>query len=409
MPSMMDHVADVKRTGGAELRRLAGLYAFPDFVKQASPDTSLEVPRGVPPTTCADPVRNQFYCHTKAACWLSHLFYYEKRAEFHPKDRVQIEKRLAQYAANWGIKAACDAVLARWTELHKSADDQLPDSAFAHVYVAPDGRKTRQYPLRSAMEVKAAAEWLETYRDRLAFADRHVMAKKILEKAAQFGAGIRPHREFLEKQAGMGVCDPAEVVAMIRDRALLIPEGAGVTHDEHGRPHGGLRAAFNKMAQTVATMPRKALQPDMLVKLADTIDKLDRDTGLAGKYSDAIPRPEDVLFRATFGKVAADLAHHVATTSGKVYDKDAFKKVAVDDLRSLFGDEFAALVATPLGEVDPEKLAEQVSTLPRPDAQLLDSLLSESGVAPVMTKAASARQGLTTAQMEALAAEYAGV
>jgi hypothetical protein len=33
------------------------------------------------------------------------------------------------------------------------------------------------------MEVKAAAEYVEKYRDAFAFADRHVMSKKILETA----------------------------------------------------------------------------------------------------------------------------------------------------------------------------------------------------------------------------------
>lgn len=406
MPSMMDHVADVAHRGGVELVRLARLYPFPDFVKQAGQENSLRVPPGTPVTACADPVNRQFWCHTKAACWLSHLFYSEKRAEFHPKDRERIEERLAKYAANWGIKAACDALAARRAELTKAADADLPDSAYAHVWVDRDGRKVRQYPLRSAMEVKAAAEWVEQYRDRLPFPTRHAMAKKILEKAAQYGAGVGPHREFLEKQAGMGVCDPAAVVAMIEKRAYLVPADAGVTFDDQQRPTDGLRQRFLKMAATVKALPRKALQPDMLVKLAATVDQLDRLCGLTGAYSDAVPRPEDVIFGATFGKAAAELVSHVATTTGKYYEKAALKKVAAADLRALFGDEFVERVQTPLGDVDEEKMAEEVSTLPRPDAQLLDGLLSEQGISPVMHKAADARHGLTAAAMEAIAAHY---
>lgn len=409
MPSMMDHVADVAHKGGVELRRLAKQYDFPDFVKQASPDNSLQVPRGTPVTACADPVNGQFWCHTKAACWLSHLFYTEKKAEFHPKHRVQIEKRLEAYATQWGIKAACDAIVARWADLHKAADDQLPDSAFAYVWVDEAGGKTRQYPLRSAMEVKAAAEWSHKYRDQIPFQTRHVMAKKILEKAAAYGAGIKEHKDFLEKQAGQGVCDPAAVVDMIEKRAYLVPADAGVTFDGDGKPQGGLRAAFFKMAQEVRQSPRQALHPDMLVKLATTIDQLDRNLNLVGKYSEGLPRPEDVIFGATFSKVATELTQHVATTSGKFYEKAAFRRLPLNDIQDLFGDEFVARVKTPLGEVDPEKMAEEVATLPRPDAQLLDNLLSDNGVTPVMHKAASVKQGLTTAQMEAIAAQYAGV
>lgn len=409
MPSMMDHVADVEKKGGVELRRLAKLYTFPDFVKQASPDNSLAVPRGTPVTACADPVRKQFWCHTKAACWLSHLFYYEKRAEFHPKDREKIETRLTTYANQWGIKAACDAIVARHGELHKTAEDQLPDSAFAYVWQGEDGTKVRQYPLRSAMEVKAAAEWMQKYRDEIPFETRHKMAGKVLEKAASYGAGIRDHMEFLEKQAGRGVCDPAEVVGMIEKRAYLVPEGAGVQYDGEGKPSGGLRAHFLKMAATIRDTPRISLQPDMLVKLACTIDQLDRNMGLVGKYSDGVPRPEDVIFKATFNKVATELAQHVATTSGNYYEKAAFRKLAATDLEALFGSEFVERVQTPLGEIDPEKMAEEVATLPRPDAQLLDSLMGENGIVPVMKKAAAAKQGLNPHAMTAIAAQYAGV
>ncbi len=407
MPSMMDHVADVARNGGVELHRLAKLYTFPDFVKQASPANSLQVPKGTPVTACADPVNKQFWCHTKAACWLSHLFYQEKRAEFHPKHRTQIEKRLQQYADFHKIKEACDAIKARWQDLHKTAEAQLPDSAFAYVWQGENGTKDRHLPLRTAMEVKAAAEYVREHRDKFSYPVRRTMALKILEKAASFGAAVGEHAEFLEKQAGRGVCDPAEVVEMIEKRAMLVPADAGVTFDEQGKPQGGLRAHFLKLARFIKTTPRQALQPDMLVKLAETMDQLDRQVGLVGKYTDGLPRPEDVIFKATFGKVASDLARHVPTTSGKYYEKEAFRRLPVADVEALFGTEFVDRVKTPLGEIDAEKMAEEVATLPRPDAQLLDNLLSDNGIVPVMHKAASAKQGMTSAQMEAVAAGYA--
>lgn len=406
MPSMMDHIADVSKNGGVELYRLSQLYTFPDFVKKGEVEKDLTVPPGVSVTTCADPVRRQFWCHTKAACWLSHLFYQEKKAEFHPKDRTQIEKRLAEYATFHKIKAACDAIVTRWAELHKTAEAQLPDSAYAYVWTGDNGTKERRLPLRTPMEVKAAAEYVEKYRDNFPYAVRQRMCGKILEKAASLGAGIGQHAEFLEKQCGRGVCDPAEVVAMIEKRAALVPRDAGVTFDDNGKPHGGLRDHFLKMAASVRTLPRQALHPDMLVKLAETLDTLDRNLGLVPKYGPDLPRPEDVIFKSTFGKVASEIAQHVATTSGKYYEKEAFRRLPLADVEALFGTDFAASVRTPLGEVDTEKMAEQVATLPRPDAQLLDNLLSDNGIIPAMHKAAAAKQGMNAAAMEAIAATY---
>lgn len=390
MPFHADHVAD---KNGVELVRLAKLYEFPVFVKQANLDQTMN-PGNLPPTVYADPVRKQFPCHTAASTWLSALYYQEKVAEFHPKDRVHIERLLEKYAGYWGIKPAVDYVRNRWKDLHKTAEEQLPDGDFAYVWVGDNGTKERHLRLKTAAEVKAAAEYLIEFRDRFPYGVRHVMSKKILEKAAKLGASIGPQREFLEKQAGMGVCDPDEVVSLVQNRALLVQNPDVKKH-------------FLKMAATIKAAPRKALQPEMLVKLAETLDELDRRLGLVGKYSEGLPRPEDVVFKATFGKVSQDLYAHVATTSGKVYEKTAFKKLALGDVQELFGDEFADRVRTPLGDIDPEKMAEEVSTLPRPDAELLDGLLSDNGIIPVMKKAASAKQGFTLSEQQAWAAAYA--
>jgi hypothetical protein len=389
MPQNVDHVADKSR---AEMVRLARLYPFPDFVKQASMEATFEPGRQLV-TIYADPVRRQFPCHTAASTWLSHLYYREKRAEFHPKDQAQIEKRLANYAGYFRIRPACDAIVTRWNELHKTAEEQLPDSDFAYVWVGDDGRKDRRLRLKTAAEVKAAAEYLHQYRDRFTFPQRHTMAQKILEKAAHHGAAVRDHYEFLERQAGRGVCNPPEVVELIRQRGLLVKDAA-------------LKQCFTKMAEEVAQKPRQFLAPDVLVKLAETLDQLDRQQGFVQHYQHGMQRPEDVIFKATFEKAASELQSKVATTSGKVYEKSAFARLKLADVEALFGDDFARQVRTPLGDVDPEKMAEHAHALPRPDAELLDGLLSDSGVSPLLVKAASARQGLTADEQRHWAAAY---
>lgn len=405
MPALMDHVADVAN-GGTELYRLAQLYPLPDFVKTADQSLHLQVPQGVAPTIYADPVNKQFPCHTNVSTWLSHLFYQEKRAEFHPKNQAQIEKRLAQYANYFKIKAACDAITQRWQELHKTAEDTLPDSAFAYVWVGENNEKQRHLVMRNPMEVKVAAEYVSQYHDRFSFPQRHGMAKRILEKAANLGASLGQHTQYLERQAGRGVCDPAEVVEAIEKRAMCIHADTGATRDGSGNLTGGLRASFKKMAQCIKESPAQALQPDMLVKLAETLDQLDRQWKLDELYGKALTRPEDVIFKNTFSKTAEDLTKHVATTSGKTYEKSAFRKLALSEVRSLFGEDFAEQVKTPLGVIDPEKMASLVPTLPRPDAQLLDGLLSDNGIVPVLHKSAAARQGMTPEVINAIAASY---
>lgn len=407
MPSQMDHIADVANNNGSELYRLRQIYDFPDFVKTAENiKLHLTVPPGTSESSCADTEGKQFWCHTKISCWLSHLFYQEKRAEFSPKDQVRIETRLIKYADYFKIIPECAAIQKAWQTRHKTAAEELPDSAYAYVWYGNNGTKERSYPLRNSVEVKTAAEYLATYRDRFPYTTRRTMATKILEKAAQFSAAIPEYTEFLERQAGRGCGDKERIVQAIIKRAYLIPEDAGVTFDADGKATGGIRKMFFDMADSVRKRSQQDMGPDTLQKLAETLDQCDRHNGFTTKYaSDGIERPEDVCFEMTFSKTAAEEAHHVPTTTGKVYEKAAFKNLSLGDVESLFGTDFANMVRNPLGGIDVEKMAEQVATLPRPDAQLLDSMLSDNGIVPVMHKTAES-QIFAAAEMERIAATY---
>ena len=108
MPSptiqILDPASDVNRE---ELARLSKLYTFPDFVKQADISQTMN-PENPAVTTYADPVRQKFACHTAAATWLSSLYFHEKKAEYHPKDRNRIEQRLQHYVDYWRIRPVYD-------------------------------------------------------------------------------------------------------------------------------------------------------------------------------------------------------------------------------------------------------------------------------------------------------------
>lgn len=393
MPSpsqkMLDPASDANHE---ELARLVKLYDFPDFVKSASLEDTAK-PSHVAVTTYADP-RNKLYpCHTAPATWLSALYFHEKKAEFHPKDRKRVQDRLEHYVDFFRIRGDYDELVKRANDLHKDVD--LPDSAYAYLWVNQDtGAKERHLRMTSAQEVKAAAEWLYQYQDRMPFHDRNTIARRVLEKAASYGASIDAfHTDFLEKQAGQGVCDPDEVHKMIVQRSRLASIPA---HKEQ----------LVKLAETIKTKPRIALQPDQLVKLAVVIDMTDRAIGLKPTdYNEVIQRPEDVIFAATFTKIAADRAELCALTTGNVYHTDQFEKLSRDDIESLFGTDFVNEVSSGL-TVDGEKMAELAHTLPRPDAEKLDMLMKEAGLHPQMQKAASVGHGLTNEDLEALAASY---
>lgn len=388
MPSpslIVDPAADKNRT---ELVKLASRYVFPNFVRVADLDATMD-PGNVAVTAYADPVHQKYACHTAAATWLSAAYFHEKAAEYHPKHRERICERLEKFAAYFGIRSDYDALVKKADAFR--GDNQLPDSSYAYVWQAKDGSKERYYPMTNALQVKVAAEWLHQNQDRIPFSDRNVIGNKILEKAARYGANLGEFSDFVEKQAGRGIPDPSEVYSLLENRATLARK------QEH-------REAILKLAHAVKSTPRVALQPNELVKLAATVDMIDHAIGLKGKYTEVLPRPEDVIFKITYTKAASDMSRLCALQTGNVYEKEQLSKLAREDVANLFGNDFANEVCTGF-DVDPEKLAEVAHTLPRPDAELLEHLLSEVGQRPQLNKAAEF-EPIDDKTLEAIAAAY---
>ena len=385
--SVLDPITDTNRS---QLVSLSRRYDFPDFVKQADLDATTN-PGNIAITAYADPVNKKFPCHTAAATWLSACYYMDKAAEYHTKTQQRIEERFNAFAKYFGIEPQYSNLAKQAKEIQ--ANNQLPDSSYAFVWESEDGHKERYYPMTNAMETKVAAEWLHKDRDKIPFASRHVISKKILQKAAQYGTKIEADVfEFLEKQAGQGIPDPADVYRMLKQRATLAK-----TAEQ--------RETVEKLAEVVKSTPRVALQTSELTKLAATVDLYDHTIGLKGKYTDIIKRPEDVIIKTTFTKSASESSRLCQLQTGNSYNKEQLGKLAREDLVSLFGDDFAKEVCTGF-DIDPEKMAAVAHTLPRHDAELLEQLLQESGQQPRMSKAASL-SGFDSATLEALAKAYA--
>lgn len=383
---MLDPTADKAKT---ELTKIASRYDFPGFVRNADLDATMD-PGQIAVTAYADPTQKKYACHTAAATWLSAAYFHEKSAEYHPKQRERICERFERFADYFGIRPEYDKLVKRAEALRGA--DTLPDSSYAYVWQSKDGVKERYYPMTNTLGVKVAAEWLRDNQDRIPFSDRNVIGNKIVEKAARYGAALGESlTDFVEKQAGRGIPDPDELYAMLERRAMLAKT------QQH-------REAIAKLASAVKAAPRLTLQQNELVKLAATIDMVDYAIGLKGKYTETLPRPEDVIFKVTYTKAAADHGRLCALTTGNVYEKDQFSKLAREDVINLFGNDFADEVCTGL-DVDPEKIAGLAHTLPRPDAELLEQLLSESGQQPQLNKSA-AYEPLDEKVLEELAASY---
>lgn len=387
MKTAIDHASD---SAGTELHRMAQLYDFPQFVKAASSDT-IYPDEGLTANVYADS-RNMLYpCHNAASTWLSALYFTEKSAAYlNAGEKQHVEDRLDKMVKYWGIKSAVDAMKIQYTALHKEAS--YPDSAYAMVWQDDKGGKQRQLRMTSCLEVKAAADWLHQYRDGLPYTDRHVIAGRILEKAAKFGAALGAELDnFLEKQAGRGVCEPKEVVAMVRQRAHFVKNAEA-------------KAMITGLADSIEKSPGATLVPQMLIKLAEVVDDVDRKIGLAGRYTEILKRPEDVLFKAGYKEARASLDDAVSLTTGRIYSKQALAQMKLADIQAMFGNDMADEVAAGL-DVDTEKLAALVGTMPLDHAEQFEQVLKDAGVRPIHVKAGQAHR-LDPVEWEALAASY---
>jgi len=376
----------------SELAKLSKLYELPDFVKRASITDIM--PDDAAPANCfADfRARKHYPIHTKAATFVSTLYFLEKGAAFPPTVRKLVGERLRKAAAFWGISGEVAKAVDRQRELDKQAE--YPDSSYALVVVA-DGSKERRYPLRNSLEVKAAADWfvqfLPQLRQEFGFEDRATIAGNILRKAAELGANVGDALETLEKAAGRGVGSPEKIAQMLHDRTVLASCPQPV------------KQSLCKLAESTRKTPKIFLDPASLQKLASLLDQFDRANGIIPKYgSSAVPAPEDVIFEATFAKLAELKNDACTTTTGSVYDKSQFAKLSAGDVKDAFGDEIVDEVCRDL-EVDPEKFAAVASTFPRPDAQLLDELMSTKGLCPVLKQAAANAIGFDWSQYQAMA------
>jgi hypothetical protein len=388
----LDQAHDVS---GRELHRLTTLFTCPDFVKSASQDRTHgtdELPRHV----YADQYNKLYPCHSAAATWLSALYFADKKAEFAEKRANEIQARIHGAARFFGILGSVTELEEKVAAANSTDLNSLPDSEFAIVWCGENGAgKERHWPLRNATEVKFAAAHFKNFRDQFVFADRHTIANKILEKAAQYDADVSEADGSLELAAGLGACAAKVASEMIKDRVRLTQ-----------RSHGALASELSKLAAAIDKNPERARSVDMRLKLASAVDDFDRSTNLHRLYdAGGLPRPEEVLFAIT-EKVARDfMEENVETTTGNVYALTDLEKLAVEDVRAWLGDEFADAVTAGGVYMDREKLAAIVPTLDRGMASMLDRLMSEKSAGAVVKAAEANDTLLSLARLHELASE----
>jgi len=353
---------------------------LPAYVKTASAEELL----GDDTVAFADQAAHEFPIHTKAATALSAL-YFRRNIDAMPANRVErVAMKLAAAIRFWEIEHDVAPSLDAWHAEHTPVDQPIVPGDC--LYISDAG--VPRCPMRNDGEVKAAAEWLNQHRNKIEIADATEMATKIMTKAAELSVDLDPQaRDGLERMAGHGIASPACLQRAIASRIPFCNVATQV-----------------KLAEIADATPKELRDPEELLKIASTLEAIDRSTGLINRWGKEIAHPVDALFPVTV-KAANDFADStVRLITGSIYDLDATSTLPAGCIADALGDDIAMDLAMPGRKLDRAKLAEMLPTLPRPDAVRFERAAAAAGVTPRVKTAAAIGTTLQEADLLALAA-----
>jgi hypothetical protein len=326
---------------------------LPEYVKEAS-IASERPDANAPLSSYADPVKRRFPCHTKMATWLSSLYFLggkysgDKWDSSCPQDRVQ--SRLEKASKYWGILT--DFIDMQSTVIEKSASPkrELTDDDYAMVVNYGDER-VRRFPVINASTVKKAAV--------------NILKKAMVFKVSDIPANVL---DYVVKAAGAYMADRNHVATELRLRSLIYPDN--------------LRDNMRKAADVVETK-----MPDNLDKLCMLLDGIDRSCKKYANYNGGLSMPEEVCYAGCTVK-SASAEPVVKLVTGTEYGLETLKKAGLKPFSVLPTEYIEAIVANDKGDLDLEKVAQVLPTIPRPDAQLLEKSLQAIGIGPFQKEAA---------------------
>lgn len=386
---MLDHTQDLT---GAEQWRLTQLYSPPGYVKQASASQLYELPDDAPRTCYAYPVRRLYPIHTKAATWMSQLFFLEHGHSLDDEISQVVQDNLTKAAEYWQMGADLHNLVESYTDANRDNPNRIPREHFALVRQAADGSEIRQFPLRNSAEIAKAASWFVSHRDAFSIEDRRTMSRRILARADELDVPF--DRIELDKSAGYGYCVPESV------REGWIAREDAVTTDE-------FKQAAIEARQLVESIEPATLMADLDIrqKIADAMESFDVAAGLLQNGRRSVPPPEESLFPITPDVIKSAAASAVFLPDGSIYDKQAVSRLKLSDMETVmgatianhcreFGSEFA----------DTGKLAAVAGQFTQAESAAFSRLATMYGIQP---QAKSNRSvSMTTEAAEAAARDY---
>jgi hypothetical protein len=181
-----------------------------------------------------------------------------------------------------------------------------------------------------------------------------VLAKAITKKA--HAGNIEVHASVV-RNAGIGLPVKIDIADHLLDRAYLTKDA-------------DCAAVIASMVRAVAACPPEELV-DNLDKLAHVIEQLDIANGMDSQYGRSILHPAEFVYSmapaegVAFIKNAIKLHQHT-------FNAKKLAELDPDILKAALGDDVVKAISGPDGALDPDKMAEVLPTLPRPDKITLE-------------------------------------
>ena len=229
-----------------------------------------------------------------------------------------------------------------FTREKRAAAPQDPDD-----YLLPD---LMRLPVRNAYQVKTAEATLLRDFTKLSLVHRAEACKRLVDKAAAYGEKLDP---LMHKLAGFTVTSTRQLTDWIDARA--------------GASEGSYRDAFEKLAATTRRLPPEIHNRADQIKLAEVISELDQKAGLVRHYDKRLPDAMQTVFNTE------KIAGHGVDLNGRFVTASQLAAYPSTFYGDILGDDLIREASDARGDIDPQKLAAILGTLPRDMKGLLAS------------------------------------
>ena len=317
-------------------------------------------------TIYSDPINKKFPCNTPQQTLLSCLYFHHQQNKYNEKHKNIIKNNFYKFASYFNIKDKVDQIL-NYQQI-KNENHNLLNKLPIH-------------------DVQKGINWLQKYGTYLPYPVRQKISVQLIDYIKENNINVPDKQSlyFLHKVAGYGVGSCDEIKKMVQYRIKMS------SHDPI------LQQKLQQIYDILNTNPQQILNNHYnMLKLSHVIDKVDKINKINKNYGNLfLLPPEQVIFKYPLIKISETVNNVISFPSGNIYNIDDLKQMKLNEIKEHFGDEFVSLITDDFGNIDVEKLKEQVKALPVPDSELFEKILKNQGILPFAQKESNDKQSFS--------------